>query len=306
MFQRPKNLFTMSHLLQTAEHGGYAIGAFSARMLPFIGCILRVGQKLQSPLMVQITPIELGWFNLTMDEFANCFWQTIEAEKITIPVGLHLDHTQDFAVIEQAIANGFTSVMIDASAKPYAENAAITREVVAYAHARGVSVEGELGRIGSADQMETLTDEELFTDPVEAQRFVNETGVDALAVSVGTSHGVYTVRKPQVDINVLQAIRQRTPVQLVIHGGSGTPADLLTRAIRMPGGGISKINIATDLELGLLKGLGREERINHADLLALPQADLKRGLDAIEAVVEDKIVHYLLSQQHASDFKIHI
>jgi ketose-bisphosphate aldolase len=307
MFRRPENLFTMSHLLQTAERGGYAIGAFSARMTPFIGSILRTGQKLQSPLMVQITPVELGWFKLTLDEFASAFWQTLEAEKITIPVGLHLDHTQDFSVIEQAIANGFTSVMIDASAKPYAENVEITREVVAYAHARGVSVEGELGRIGSADQMETQTDEELFTDPLEALQFVKETGVDALAVSVGTSHGVYTVRKPRVEVKVLQAIRQRTSVQLVIHGGSGTPSELLMPAIRMQGGGISKINIATDLELGFLKALGREDHLSSdAEGLALPQADLQRGLAAVDAVVEDKILNYLLSQQHAADFKVHL
>ena len=303
MFYRPENLFIMKHLLQTAERGGYAIGAFSARSTTFIGAILRVGQKLQSPLLVQITPIELEWFNVSMEEFDETFWETMQSQKVSVPVGLHLDHTQDMAIIQRAICNGFTSVMIDASAQPTEENIRITREVVAYAHARGVSVEAELGRIGSADSMETTTDEELFTDPLEARHFVEATGVDALAVSVGTSHGVYTVRQPRVDIDVLKAIRAQTAVQLVIHGGSGTPADLLTRAIRMPGGGISKINIATDLELGFLKALGREKRMLDAEIKALPAAELKQGLEAVEAVVEDKILNYLLSQQHAVDFK---
>jgi ketose-bisphosphate aldolase len=302
MFWRPKNLYTMKHMLTTAERGGYAIGSFSARATPFIAPILRVGQRLQSPLMIQITMTELNWYKVSMAEYAECFWQTIEDEKITIPVGLHLDHTQDFSIFEQAIAYGFTSVMIDASAKPFAENVAMTRRVVDYAHARGVSVEGELGRIGSADKMETDVDEELFTNPLEARQFVDETGVDALAVSVGTSHGVYTIRKPRVDIDVLMAIREKTSVPLVVHGGSGTPADLLTRAIRMPGGGISKINVATDLELALLKGLGIEQRLSNAELKALPADQLARGLAGIEAVTEDKIVNYLLSQQHAVDF----
>ncbi|MCE1255805.1 MAG: class II fructose-bisphosphate aldolase, partial [Anaerolineae bacterium] len=155
----------------------------------------------------------------------------------------------------------------------------------------------------SADSLETESDEELFTDPLEARYFVEVTGVDALAVSVGTSHGVYSVRQPRVDINVLTAIRAQTDVQLVIHGGSGTPADLLIRAIRLPDGGISKINIATDLELAFLKSLGREERLVEADIKTLPPAVLKQGLDAVEAVVEDKILNYLLSQQHAGDFK---
>lgn len=303
MYYRPESLFTLKHLLQTAERGGYAVGAFSPRYTPSIRAIFRAGQKLQSPLIVQIAQIELEWFNLTLREFASDFWEQLEAEPPTVPFGLHLDHTQDFDLIHEAITYGFTSVMIDASSHPLNDNIAITREVVEYAHARGVSVEAELGRIGAADAAESeSSDEELFTDPEEAEVFVRETGVDALAVSVGTAHGVYTVRTPRIDLERLKAIRARTPVHLVLHGGSGTPADLIGQAIHLPGGGISKINIATDLELGLLRALGRQERMTNASVKALDAVELADGLAAVQAVVEDKIVNFLGSHHRASDF----
>ena len=302
MTQRPRKLFMLKDLLQRAQRGAYAVGAFSPRYTPVIGAVLRAGQRLQSPLIVQIAEVELTWYGLTLGEFTRAFWEHLEAEGQTVPVGLHLDHTQDFAVIQEAIAQGFTSVMIDASARPLAENMALTRRVVEYAHARGVEVEAELGRIGSADCVETQTDEELFTDPAEAGEFVRQTQVDALAVSVGTAHGVYTVHKPRIDAERLAAIRACTPVPLVLHGGSDTPSHLIAKAIRVPGGGVSKINVATDLEQALLKALHRKDRLTDAELRASPRADLDRGLAAVQAVVEDKICHFLGSQGHAADF----
>ncbi|MBN1428506.1 MAG: class II fructose-bisphosphate aldolase [Anaerolineae bacterium] len=304
MYYRPENLLTLKHLLRTAERGGYAIGAFSPRYTPSIRAIFRAGQKLQSPLIVQIAQIELEWYNLTLREFAFDFWEQFDAERPAIPFGLHLDHTQDFDLIREAISYGFTSVMIDASPHSLLDNIAITQEVVDYAHARGVSVEAELGRIGAADasESESSSDEELFTDPEEAEVFVRETGVDALAVSVGTAHGVYTVRTPRIDLERLKVIRARTPVHLVLHGGSGTPADLIGQAIHLPGGGISKINIATDLELGLLRALGRQERMTNADAKALAAGKLEVGLAAVQAIAEDKIANFLGSHHRASDF----
>ena len=303
MYYRPENLLTLKHLLQTAERSGYAIGAFSPRYTPSIRAIFRAGQKLQSPLIVQIAQIELEWFNLTLREFAFDFWEQLDAERPSIPFCLHLDHTQDVDLIREAIAYGFTSVMIDASTYPLDDNITITRKVVEYAHARGVSVEAELGRIGAADFAEGESgDEELFTDPEEAEQFVHETGVDALAVSVGTAHGVYTVRTPRIDIERLKTIRARTPVHLVLHGGSGTPADLIRQAVCLPGGGISKINIATDLELGLLRALGRQERMTNANIKAFEAGKLEVGLAGVQAVVEDKIVNFLGSYHHALDF----
>jgi ketose-bisphosphate aldolase len=299
MAQKDKRPFSLTDLLHKAEQGRYAVGAFSPRYLPVIGAILRTGQRLRSPLIVQVAEVELTWYGMTLGEFVRAFWEHVKAERITVPIGLHLDHTQGFEVIQEAITQGFSSVMIDASARPLAENIAITRKVVEYAHPRGVQVEAELGRIGSADSVETQTDEELFTDPAEAGEFVRQTQVDALAVSVGTAHGVYTVHKPRIDVERLKAIRACTPVPLVLHGGSDTPKDLIAKAIKIPGGGVSKINIATDLELGFLKALGRKDRLTNTELKTIPIPDLQQALSAVEAVVEDKILHFLGSQGHA-------
>jgi ketose-bisphosphate aldolase len=296
-------LYTLKQVLEKADGCGYAVGAFSARYTPFVTPILRAAEATRSPVIVQIAQIELQWYALTLAEFARQFWIQLEDVKPTVPVCLHLDHTQPFELIEEAIALGFTSVMIDASAQELPDNIATTRRVVEYAHARGVSVEAELGRIGTTDHMETEDDEELYTDPDEAKVFVEQTEVDALAVSVGTAHGQYLVKLPKIDLPRIQAIRDRTPVQLVLHGGSGTPADQIHAAIRLPKGGISKVNIATDLELGLLAELGRTERLTDAGLRALPAADIERGQRAVQAVVEEKIKNFLMSDGHAQDFE---
>jgi len=168
-------------------------------------------------------------------------------------------------------------------------------EVARLAHARDVSVEAELGKIGTTDFMETDEDEEHFTDPQEAKRFVAATGVDALAVAVGTAHGHYTTRKPRVDLARLAAIRALTPVHLVLHGGSGVPAPMIHDAIRLPGGGISKVNIATDLEHAMLTALGRTARLTDAGCNALPPEELRLAQDAVERTVIDKIETFLLS-----------
>jgi ketose-bisphosphate aldolases len=290
-------------VLDKADGRGYAVGAFSARYTPFITPILRAAEATRSPVIVQIAQIEMQWYDLKLAEFARQFWAQIEAVKPTVPVCLHLDHTQPFELIQAAIDLGFTSVMIDASAQELEDNIATTRKVVEYAHARGVSVEAELGRIGTTDHMETEDDEELYTRPEEAAYFVQQTHVDALAVSVGTAHGQYLVKQPRIDLPRLKAIRALTPVHMVLHGGSGTPAGMIHDAICLPGGGVTKVNIATDLELALLAELGRKERLTDAGLRALPAADLKRGQQAVQKTVEDKIIHFLESHHHASDFE---
>lgn len=302
MFYRPRNLYTLKHLLAKGEQGGFATGAFCPRTTPVVRSIFWAAQRAQSPVIVQICQPELDMYKYKMSEFAQAFWELFEKEQVTVPVALHLDHTRTIELIQEAIDFGFTSVMIDASAKPFAQNVALTKEVVAYAHARGVSVEAELGRIGDADHIETDVDEELFTDPQEAALFVQQTGVDALAVSVGTAHGVYTIRQPRVDVERIKAIRALTSVHLVLHGGSGTPKEQIQAAIHIPEGGISKLNVATDLELALLKALGLEQRLTNQAMEQLPEDVLVPALKAVQDVVEDKIYNYLGSDCHASDF----
>lgn len=261
--------------------------------------ILRAGQALRSPLIVQISQRELTRYQITPRRFAEEFLTQIEQQHITVPVALHLDHTREIPMIKDAIAAGFTSIMIDASEKPLDENIAVTRQVVEYAHAHGVSVEAELGRIGTTDFVETESDEELYTKPDEAERFVRETGVDALAVSVGTAHGVYTVRQPKIDLPRLRAIRALTPVHLVLHGGSGVPAEMMQAAIQLEGGGVSKVNIATDLELAALAALGREHYLTDPEMNALSSEEITVARAAVERTVTDKISNFLRSRDKA-------
>ena len=292
-------LQTLNELLSAAERGSYAVGSFSPRTTAMIQPVLRAGQAARSPLIVQISQKELTRYQITPGRFAEELFAQLDQEIITVPVVFHLDHTKEFIIIQDAIAAGFTSVMIDASEKPLDENIRISREVVEYAHARGVSVEAELGRIGTTDFVETDNDEELYTKPEEAERFVRETGVDALAVSVGTAHGLYTVRQPKIDLPRLRAIRALTPVHLVLHGGSGVPAEMMQAAFQLAGGGVSKVNIATDLELAALSTLGRDHYLTDAEMNALSAAEKARARASVQQIVTDKIFNFLRSNGQA-------
>ena len=291
-----ENLVTLTPLLRAAEQGRYAVGSFSPRYTAMIRPVLKAIQKQASPAIVQISQKEFVRYGIKAHEFAEEFFRCFDDERISVPVALHLDHTMDFSVIQEAIAAGFTSVMIDASQYALEENIRRSREVVEYAHARGVTVEAELGRIGSTNTIETDNDAERMTDPEEAHRFVAATGVDALAVSVGTIHGVYLVKQPHIDLARLAAIRALNPVPLVLHGGSGVPAEMIHEAISLSGGGISKVNIATDLELALLDSLGRDESMTNDECCALDQNTLIHGRKAVEQVVMDKIEQYVCSK----------
>jgi ketose-bisphosphate aldolase len=297
--ERPANLLTLREALPIAERGGYALGSFSPRYAAMIQPVLWAAERARSPLIVQISSNEFRRYEITPDEFAAEFFAQFRALQISVPVVLHLDHTKDMTTIVAAIDAGFTSVMIDASELPLAENISRSREVAAYALERGVSVEAELGRIGTTDRIETDDDVELYTDPDEAATFVAATGVDALAVSVGTAHGVYLVRQPKIDIARLEAIRARTTAHLVLHGGSGVPASMVEQAIRLSGGGVSKVNIATDLEQAALAALGRDGRMVNAEMNALPDELRARTREAVAACVSDKITNYLGSAGQA-------
>lgn len=299
---KPQNVITLKSMLEKAEKGGYAVGSFAPRYTPMIRPILRSGQGEGSPLIIQISQKELERYKISPFEFGETFYRTVEEEQISVPVVLHLDHTKDLQVIRDAIAAGFTSVMIDMSEKPLEENIAVSKEVAEYAHERGVSVEAELGKIGTTDFVETDKDEELYTDPNEAKYFVDQTKVDALAVSVGTAHGVYLVKKPKVDFKRLQEIRSLTDVHLVLHGGSGVPAEMIQKATNLPDGGISKVNIATDLEVSLLEALGRKERMTNEECKALLADQLEIGQSAVQRTVTEKIINFMGSRGQAKDF----
>ena len=190
---------------------------------------------------------------------------------------------RSMADIREAIAAGFTSVMIDASEKRLEDNIADSKEAADYAHRQGVSVEAELGMIGTTDFVETDKDEELFTDPQEALRFVRRDGRGRAGRLVRhRPRRLHGEASRSIDYKRLQAIRTLTPVHLVLHGGSGVPAEMMKQAIQLPGGGVSKVNIATDLELAFLAALGREERMTNVECLSPSPERLANGREAVE------------------------
>ena len=198
-------LVPVTQMLKAAEKDGYGVGSFSARNTYLIEAILKAAQKTKAPVIVQISANEFNWFDVTAGEFAGRFYEI--HDKYQGQAALHLDHTKDMEIIKAAIDAGFRSVMIDASQKSFEDNIAVTREVVEYAHAKKVEVEAELVKIGATDKIETDNDESLYTDPAEAEEFVARTGVDTLAVSIGTAHGVYPVKNPRIDLERLARIR---------------------------------------------------------------------------------------------------
>ena len=276
-----------------AQQEGYALGSFSPRNTVLISAIIRAAEKQRSPVMVQISSNEMRWFDLEPHVFVNAFRDA--AKDATVPVILHLDHTYDFDVVCRAVEAGFDSVMIDGSKLPFEKNISLTRKVVDFAHAHDVAVEAELGNIGGADQLETGGDEALYTVPSQAQEFVERTGCDTLAVSVGTAHGVYPTANPKIDFARLYEIRSLVSVPLVLHGGSGLPMTTVQQAIR---GGIAKLNIATDLEL-IFQRIMNVSRIPNAEVEQLDPALLAKAVDEVSAFAAERMQNFLLSSGKA-------
>ena len=276
MTETMTKIWRLSDILRPAQTGGFAVGSFSPRYTKLIRPIVQAGMALRSPLIVQISEKEIYRHKVDIRAFAEEFYRVCRELEVDIPITLHLDHTKDFE-----------------------ENAARTKRVVEFAHSHGVSVEAELGKIGTTDFVETDKDEEQYTVPQEAEQFCMQTGVDALAVSVGTAHGVYTVRQPKIAYDRLEAINRLTGTPLVLHGGSGVPSEMVVKAVQMPTGGVCKVNIATDIELAMLGVVGRTGHMTEAELNACPAQTLQAACCAVETLVKDRIANYLLSEGKA-------
>lgn len=290
-----KQITPLHQMLSHAHKNRYAVGSFSPRSTLLIEPIIKAAMETDSPVLIQVSQKELDRHALDLLSFSKAFHTAIETLNPSIPVGLHLDHTKDLAIIQEAINCGFTSVMIDASEFPYEENSAITKKVVAMAHKSGVDVEAELGRIGTTDYIETIEVNTQFTNPVEAIQFIETCQIDALAVSVGTSHGVYHTKGPTISLPIIEAINRESPTPLVLHGGSGVPKELLHEAITLQQGGISKVNIATDLELCMLDALHFSEHLSQAQLDRLSDTQKKEAQDAVQHLVVKKMKEFVLS-----------
>ena len=233
-------LVTMKEMLEIARKEKYAVGAFEFWSYDSARAVLKVAKELNVPAILQVGHFERDY----MDGYENArIFAEMAAKEFDVPVALHLDHAETFEEVMKALEAGFTSVMIDGSMLTFEENVALTKRVVEAARSYGASVEAELGKLSGNEGLKTLEEEEAEqTSPEEAEKFVELTGVDALAVAIGTAHGLYT-RPPKININRLKEIAAKVEIPLVLHGGSGTPADKVEEAVA---NGIAKVNICTE------------------------------------------------------------
>ena len=303
-------LVTSKEMFKKAYEGGYAIGAFNVNNMEIIQGITEAAKELNAPLILQVSAGARKYANHTY------LMKLVEAAVIEtgLPICLHLDHGDSFELCKSCIDGGFTSVMIDGSHLPYEENVALTRKVVEYAHDHGVVVEGELGRLeGIEDDVKVAAGEGSYTDPAQVQDFVQRTGVDSLAIAIGTSHGAYKFKpgtKPQLRFDILEDISNRLPgFPIVLHGASsvipeyvdminqyggnmpdaiGVPEDMLRKAASMA---VCKINIDSDLRLAMT-GTIRKFFAENPSVFD-PRGYLKPAREAIKKMVAHKIKNVL-------------
>ncbi|MBP7051279.1 MAG: class II fructose-bisphosphate aldolase [Phycisphaerae bacterium] len=274
------SLVPMSEILIRARRDGYAVGAFEIWNLESIQAVVSAAEGLAQPVILQVGPGEADYAGLEDISDAAIF----HARRAAVPVALHLDHGDTFERVMQCINHGFTSVMLDVSHTPYAENLAATKEVVRAAHAAGVSVEGEMDRIGGGEAGADVADDDAqLTNPDQALDFVTRTGIDAFAVAIGTVHGFYK-GKPNIRLGLMEKIAARVPIPLVLHGGSGTPDADVRKAVTL---GIAKVNICTEFVAAFADTFAKE----HAEpsfRYNVPGV-FRRPREAARAVVEKKI-----------------
>lgn len=235
-------LTNMKGLLAVANERNFAVPAFNISDYAMMNGIFEVSEEKRSPLIVAIHPDELKHIGVEMVK------AIIEkAHRAAVPVCIHLDHGASYEQVILAIQSGFTSVMIDGSSLPFEKNIALCRKVVEAAHPVDVSVEGELGTIGSTDpRAEASAKIIIYTKPEDAVEFVRATGVDSLAVAIGTSHGIYPKgMKPKLRLDLLREIKSKVSIPLVLHGGSNNPDEEIAQAVTL---GINKVNISSDIK----------------------------------------------------------
>ena len=263
-------LVNMKTVLSLAQKDGVAVGSFNVYSYETIKGVLDCAEQKQTPVIVAFGERYLE--NMDFDTVYNLV-QSV-SKNFQVPFALHFDHCNNLDNVYRAIKAGFTSVMYDGSALDYNENIANTAKVVEVAHACNVSVEAELGSLaaGKHSHEGSAGDEEVYTNPEQAQEFVTRTGVDALAVSIGTVHGMYK-GKPNIRIDILKKIKEKVSIPLVLHGGSGTPDETIRECIQ---NGICKINVNTEISMYTveqLKALLNGEKSYHLSVCSLKQVE---------------------------------
>ena len=266
----------MRTVLDLAEAGNFAVGAFNCNNMEMIQAIVQAAAAERAPVIIQASQGAIKYAGL---EFITALVRTAAAA-VAVPVALHLDHGTDYDTVVACIRHGFTSVMFDGSHWAKEENIERTREVVRIAHAAGVTVEGEIGRIGGVEDDISVDERDAFLTPVaDAVEFYHATGVDALAMSFGTAHGLYKL-PPQLAFDRIDAVHRETGAYLVMHGGSGVPDADVQRGISL---GIRKINIDTELREAFMAELRRQLAARPAEL------DPRKVLGPARAAMQEKV-----------------
>lgn len=268
-------------MLLKAQREGYAVPAFNIHNLETVQVVVDTAMEMRSPVILAGTPSTIDYAG---GEYIKAIAE-VAANKYNIPIAIHLDHFEEIDEIKKYIDNGFKSCMIDASKEKYEKNIEIVKEVVEYAHKYDTTVEAELGKLGGQED-DLIVDEKdaMYTNPDDAVDFVNKTGVDSLAVAIGTAHGLYK-GEPKLDFERLKEIRSKVSVPLVLHGASNVPDELVKEAISL---GICKVNVATDLKIPFSDAVKEffKENPDAND----PRKYMSPGKNAMKEVVRHKIV----------------
>ena len=274
-------LMNMKELLAVADKNGFAVPAFNIGSEAILKGVVESANEKNAPVILAIHPTELEFLG---DSFIKTCIE--EANKSKGPMVIHLDHGGTFEEVLRAIRCGFTSVMIDASHLSYEENIAITKKVVEVAKVSNVSVEAELGTIGTTgENFEGGADDIIYTNPEQAKDFIEKTGIDSLAVAIGTAHGIYPKdMKPELKLDLLKTIRDTVDIPLVLHGGSSNPDDEIAQSVKI---GISKINISSDIKFAFYKKC-REVLAENPGWIE-PNAIYPPCIEAMKEVVEFKM-----------------
>ena len=272
-------LVTAKEMLQKAREGKYAIGAFNVENMEMVMAVLAAAEAKNSPVIMQTTPGTIKYAGVDY-YYANV---AVAAKRSSVPVVMHLDHGDSFQRAMAAYRAGYTSIMIDGSKLPFEENIDLTKRVVDACHPGDVYVEGELGKVGGKEDDLEGDDDNPYTDPEEAKIFVEKTGVDYLAIGVGTAHGVYK-GIPKVNTDLIATIHDMVDVPLVLHGTSGVPDEQVITAVK---NGICKVNYATDLRIAFTRG-AKEFMAEHPEAFD-PKKYSKQGMVEVQKYVEQKI-----------------
>lgn len=267
-------------MILDAQKNHYAVPAFNIHNLETLQVVVETCNELRSPVILAATPSTVRY----ADKDYLVALTAAAMEKVTVPISFHLDHHEDVAEIESTIAAGCRSVMIDASRLPYEENVQKVRRVVEFAHICGATVEAELGKlVGQEDDLTVDEKDSAYTNPDDAVRYVADTGIDTLAVAIGTAHGLYK-GTPKLDFDRLKEIRSRVDIPLVLHGASDVPDELVSKAISL---GICKVNVATDLKIPFANAV-KEFFKEHPETND-PRKYMTPGKEAMKEVIIHKV-----------------